>query len=347
MSSSRLAVNFFHLTQASSLLPIVTAMRKRGHPIAPHLDRARIPQRLLHSAYAPIPKRTHFWQFLDGVSAGEGLETIGFLLGDPLDLSLTGPWGQNLLRSASLFEALTKASRSIRHFAQGNSIHLRRHAGKVTLHIENEDPVRSCAADHSGLKLLLTLAELVADPGWKPTRASLRTERVGPVEAMPVFEKCELLFSQSGASLEIPEEYLSRPMPVFSGEASGSAMQLFQLPEDDRISSKLQIVLATFLPYYGPLPAEEAADILGVSRTTMFRQLALEGESYRHLVERVRYSAARQLLATSGLSVKEISYTLGYQNPNNFTRAFLRIAGTSPTDFRHHVGTMGRMKSGA
>lgn len=341
------AVNVFHLTQASSLLPMVTVMRNHGFPIENHLARARIPLRLLHSAYAPIPKRTHFWQFLDGVSASEGLETIGFLLGDPLDLSLTGPWGRNLLRSASLFEALNRASRSIRHFAQGNSIHLHRHEGKATIRIENIDPVKSRTADHTGLKLLITLAELVADPGWKPKKATLRTECVGLVEAMPSFGDCDLRFSQHDASLEIPEEYLSRPMPTFYEEHGGAGTQLFQLPEDGKIASKLQMVLATFLPYYGPLPVEEAADILGVSRTTMFRQLTVEGESYRNLVEKVRYSAARQLLASPVASVKEISHALGYQNPNNFTRAFQRIAGVPPTEFRRKCAEVERVMPGA
>lgn len=326
-------MQFLHLTQASSLLPIVTALQERGVGIDGHLEKARIPRSLLHSAYAPIPKRTHYWQFLDSVFAEEGLETIGFLLGDQLDFMLLGPWGKSLLRSASLFEALTKISRSIRHFAQGNSLQIIRHEGTATIRLENEDPVRSRAAEHAGLKLMLSLVGMVADAGWKPGRATLRTERVAAVEGLPDFEKCDLVFSQTGASLEIPEEYLSRPFPM-QADQNGAGLRIFQLPDDGKISSKLHMILATFLPHYGPLPVEEAASILGVSRTTMFRQLTLEGESYRNLVERVRYSAARQLLAGREMSVKEISHTLGYQNPNNFTRAFQRVAGVSPTDFR-------------
>ncbi len=337
----------FHLTQASPLLPMVTALRRRGIHIEDDLERARIPVKLLHQAYAPIPKRTHFWQFLDAVSAQEGLETIGFLLGDPLDLDMTGPWGRNLLRSVTLFDALTKASRTIRHFAQGNSIAIRREGGRAVISIVNEDPVLCRAADHSGLKLLLTLVGLVADPGWLPVRATLRTGRAEAVEALPIFADCDLTFAGPGASLEIPEDYLTRPLPQRQGQPNAGGMQLFQLPEDGRISSKLQLVLATFLPHYGPLPVEEAAEILGVSRTTLFRQLALEGETYRNLIEKIRYSAACQLLAAPSRSVKEVSYALGYGEPNNFTRAFLRIAGMSPTEFRRRAEHSLPVRAGA
>ena len=337
----------FHLTQASTLLPVVTALTRRGIRIEDDLRRARIPAKLLRQAYAPIPKRTHFWQFLDAISAQEGMETIGFLLGDPLDLEMTGPWGRNLLRSVTLFDALNKASRTIRHFAQGNSIAVRRDGDRASISIVNEDPVMCRAADHTGMKFLLTLVEMVADPGWQPARATLRTGRLEAVEALPVFSNCDLTFSGTGASLEIPEDYLSRLLPPRRDGADTGGMQLFQLPEDGRVSSKLKLVLATFLPHYGPLPVEEAAEILGISRTTLFRQLTVEGESYRNLIDKVRYSAACQLLTAPSLSVKEISYALGYGEPNNFTRAFHRVAGIPPGEYRRRSAEMERVLPGA
>lgn len=41
------------------------------------------------------------------------------------------------------------------------------------------------------------------------------------------------------------------------------------------------------------------------------------------------------LLVTPGKSISEIAYTLGYQYPQYFTRAFKRVTGHTPTDYRH------------
>ncbi len=54
------------------------------------------------------------------------------------------------------------------------------------------------------------------------------------------------------------------------------------------------------------------------------------GKWQRH--ERLR--AARTLLCTSHLSVKEINAAVGYHDPSHFVRDFERAFGLSPTRFR-------------
>ena len=54
------------------------------------------------------------------------------------------------------------------------------------------------------------------------------------------------------------------------------------------------------------------------------------------MATRVRLSRARGLLIESGMSVKEIAATVGYGRQHEFTRAFRRVTGVSPTDFRRN-----------
>jgi len=74
----------------------------------------------------------------------------------------------------------------------------------------------------------------------------------------------------------------------------------------------------------------ELADVLGVSVSTLSRQLAAQGLSFRKLANAVRHEQACELLKAGQLSVQDIAQQLGYAEPANFVRAFRAQAGISP-----------------
>src|ERR1051325_327839 len=49
---------------------------------------------------------------------------------------------------------------------------------------------------------------------------------------------------------------------------------------------------------------------------------------------RLRMGRARELLESTGVSVKEVAATLGYQDPFYFSRLFKSVNGVAPTDYR-------------
>ena len=52
------------------------------------------------------------------------------------------------------------------------------------------------------------------------------------------------------------------------------------------------------------------------------------------LVDHVLEMRATQMLREEGLSVSEVAFRLGYNDVSNFSRAFRRWTGQSPSDFR-------------
>lgn len=84
----------------------------------------------------------------------------------------------------------------------------------------------------------------------------------------------------------------------------------------------------------GILPFDQAAAALGMPPRTLRRKLARDGISYSILLEEERRKRAASLLRSSELSIKEIAARLGYSDVANFTRAFRRWAGQTPTSFR-------------
>jgi AraC-like DNA-binding protein len=82
------------------------------------------------------------------------------------------------------------------------------------------------------------------------------------------------------------------------------------------------------------LGVEKAARLLHVSRRTLVRRLRHGGTSYRSLLEAQQKNRAEVLLRDSELSVAEVAYELGYEDPANFGRACRRWFGVSPGKWR-------------
>lgn len=79
---------------------------------------------------------------------------------------------------------------------------------------------------------------------------------------------------------------------------------------------------------------QELARILNLSARTLERRLAREGHKFRDIERHVRHERACELLSAGGLSVTGIAYQLGYGDAANFTRAFRREAGITPSAYR-------------
>lgn len=66
----------------------------------------------------------------------------------------------------------------------------------------------------------------------------------------------------------------------------------------------------------------------------MQRRLGEEGVTFQQLLADVREDLARHYLTQSTLSLTEIAFLLGYDDPNSFHRAFNRRTGRTPLGVR-------------
>jgi AraC-like DNA-binding protein len=79
---------------------------------------------------------------------------------------------------------------------------------------------------------------------------------------------------------------------------------------------------------------DRVAEKLDVSARTLRRRLAEEDTTFQRVLDEVRFGLATEYLIETPLPVQEVASLLGYSDPGNFTHAFKRWAGTSPSDFR-------------
>lgn len=106
----------------------------------------------------------------------------------------------------------------------------------------------------------------------------------------------------------------------------------------------LKAFLAAAFSPDGPPRLEAVAREASCSVRTVQRRLRDAGLTYTRVLDEARLETAAQLLRESELRVVDVALDLGYSDHANFTRAFRRWAGVSPTQFRAAIpeGLTGR-----
>lgn len=91
--------------------------------------------------------------------------------------------------------------------------------------------------------------------------------------------------------------------------------------------------LNAFLPS-GRATVDAVAQELAMSKRTLQRRLADEGTNWLEVLSDARESLAKHYLTTTEYGTAEVSFLLGYEDPNSFFRAFKRWEETSPELWR-------------
>lgn len=101
-------------------------------------------------------------------------------------------------------------------------------------------------------------------------------------------------------------------------------------------SIMIQKVIEHIINYYDqPLSIENLADEYETNGSHLSRKFKQEtGFSITGYQQMLRIKQAKYLLKTENLSIEEISWLVGYDDPSYFTRVFKKESGMTPTQFR-------------
>ncbi len=81
-----------------------------------------------------------------------------------------------------------------------------------------------------------------------------------------------------------------------------------------------------------------AARVNLVKRTFMRRFHKATGMTPTRYLQHLRVGKARESLEISMLTINEIAWMVGYEDPGSFRKVFQHIMGLSPGDYRHRFG---------
>ncbi len=142
----------------------------------------------------------------------------------------------------------------------------------------------------------------------------------------------------SGSSLVLSATDVARPF-LTENDAMWRVFEpdlrrrLGQLDASATTAERVRSALLELLPG-GQSDISAVARRLATSSRTLQRRLEGEGESFRGLVNRTREDLARHYLTQTRLTVGEIGFLLGFEDPNSFFRAFHDWTGTTPESMR-------------
>jgi AraC family transcriptional regulator, regulatory protein of adaptative response / methylphosphotriester-DNA alkyltransferase methyltransferase len=87
--------------------------------------------------------------------------------------------------------------------------------------------------------------------------------------------------------------------------------------------------------YASDLALDDIARRVASSRRQLQRAYAeIGGTTFREHLTHVRMDRAAEMLATRGLTVREVAARVGYRQPAQFAKAFRRQHGLAPSDYR-------------
>lgn len=134
-------------------------------------------------------------------------------------------------------------------------------------------------------------------------------------------------------ALHFPRFLMARPMPVADPQTAAICIsQCEELLNRRRVRRGISAAVRTRIIQNSneiPSMATIAADFHMTERT-LHRRLAVEGTSYRALLDEIRSALSDEMLE-SGLTVEETARRLGYSEASAFSRAYTRWNGQPPS----------------
>lgn len=200
-----------------------------------------------------------------------------------------------------------------------------------------KDPPPAWAAIDAGLAVLMEMCRASWDESLRPLRVKLERKKPACADRFSEFYGADVEYSAPVNALYFDKSIVEKLLPTGNAELVRANDKIIHdyLAHWDRS----QIALQVRKRLIEQLPSGRASEYtvargLNLSPRTLQRKLREEGTTYKNLLEETRRELANQYIENSRLSINEITYLLGFSEPSNFTRAFKRWHGVSPTAYR-------------
>ena len=270
---------------------------------------------------------------------------IAFDLGRQIKLSSHEILGYGLLTSPTLESAMQLCARYYRLITPTFKLQYRRDRTRSELHFQ---PALQLSSE--ALRFLLEVIVVSAHEQLK----SLMQARLPAYDIYVSYEQpahgrayrelkpARFHFAAEhlpGARLVLDSEVASQQLPMADRAAREMAESRCEqlLRKTAQASGVTEWVTMMLREAHEGMPTlAELARLLNLSSRTLDRHLAREGSRFLEISKRIRHEKACALLEAGDQSITQIAYQLGYKDGANFTRAFRRESGVSPSDYRRN-----------
>jgi AraC-like DNA-binding protein len=322
------------LTRCQFLMPFSDILTDIGAPTGPLLEKFSLPSSLEEKCDLYVPLLPAI-RFAEAAQRMQGIDDLGFLAARRLHFSHLSERIRTLIAySPTLLVALQHVCKwapledtilSIWIERDGDQARIcSRLAGtNGLLHLEHSQWLQNI--------FLIYIVRQFTAPDWMPATIAFEARYTPRPATQALWPNTRFLSGQHASWIDVPVSYLSLSSQPNEIEPSPHSDE--DSPSDFEFIESLKLMLPAYLDEGAP-PLIEIAEMAGVSTRTFQRKLSHLGLTYTDLVNTVRFEVASKLLRDTDSKIIEVAFSSGYSDPAHFTRAFRRISGITPRQFR-------------
>jgi AraC-like DNA-binding protein len=330
------------VVRAQHVIDHIGVLRGAGVPVERELERSRLPALIEQTpdAYVSLPRALD-WAWRS--SREVGIMEVGFLAGRAASLSTLHPDVQRAVIAGptglSRIEALSK------------QVHRENSALKISIRREGVDRRVFCEvqgfqnsafvgfAEWKAIAGVINIVRSAAGPDWCPAEITFVSRGRPSDAALEAYGNARILTGQRYCSIrvaapDIAQICIDRRRRFGEVKDPPSPPQApFDLGDAWDFVTAVRALIRPYLAQGHP-PLSLVAEIVGMSERSLQRRLAQCGSTYSDIVKDARFSIASDLLVDSDLNIADIAFATGYENAPHFSRAFKRLTGMTPRDYR-------------
>jgi AraC-like DNA-binding protein len=322
------------LTRCQFLIPFTVIHDEIGASTAPLLAKFGLPTSVEEKAdhFVPLLRAIGF---AEAVQRSQGIVDIGFLASQRLEYCHLSEKLRTVIGySPTLFTALQQMCKWAT--LEDNVLHM---------WLERcDDHVKICSRllGTSGIAHLehsqwlqnifpIHIVRQFAGANWVPATIAFEARYTPSAQTRSAWPNTCFLSGQAASWIDVPISLLG--LPNLADELPASPASDEVAPSGNDIIGALKLMLPSYLDDGAPTVAG-VAEMAGISVRSLQRKLAGAGLSYSDLLGAARFENAARLLRDSDVKIIEVAFSSGYADPAHFTRAFRRVSGITPREYR-------------
>jgi AraC-like DNA-binding protein len=285
----------------------------------------------------PLAKIRKLWE-LSRHATGD--ETIGLKTGFYARPVHFYAFGYSWMASSTLLGALQRLTRYFKLLSTASAeVSLTETTDSYALSAVFPDKSKSPPKEgiDCGMTALLALCDIVADKKIRPIRVELTCAATVHPDAYREALHAPIRFNAKVGTFHFDKDSLRATLahgtPEIARATDSIAEQYIESLDPHKVASEVRRLLIDLLPS-GKVDQEVVSSQLNRSKSTLQRQLQVEGVSYRDVLEGTQRSLAENYLRERKHSHAQIAYLLGFSEQSNFSRAFKRWTSLSPRQFQ-------------
>jgi len=327
----------YQTTITSWALLVAKAISNSDHNSQEIFDRAGLDFSKLHDPNARYSYQgmTRLWRMAREVTCDPCIGIKAASYWHPTTLHALGyAW----MASGTLKEALERTVRYLHIVSTATGLFLEQQNDTTRLVFPNiDDTGPATEAMDAAFAVLVDMCRTSYGPEFRPVYINMnRSQPECEMEFTQMFG-IPVNYSSSENAIGFSNKDLNRILPTANAELARVndrivAQYLLDLDKDN-IVSQVKYKIIQQLPS-ATLTEELIAKSLNKSLRSLQRKLTEQNISYKELLDTTRQELAFDYIRDNRYSINEITYLLGFSEPSNFSRAFKRWTGRSPSAHR-------------